>query len=108
MKALDLCHRAGITYRQLDYWSRVGYVHERNPGPGSGYSRDYDDTEVAVAMRMGALVRARVQVRDAASTARWMVEQIADTVTVTIPDAPDLTITYRYRPPGEAQAQESA
>lgn len=105
MKAHDLAHAAGITYRQLDYWSRVGYLTERSPGAGSGSLRDYTDTETAVAVRMGALVRAGVEPVDAHWVARVMVERHLDELEATFCDAPELTITYRYRPPHPPQGE---
>lgn len=47
---------AGITYRQLDYWTRTGYLraHDRAKDT-SGFPRRFDDTELPVAVLLGAL-----------------------------------------------------
>ena len=45
----QLCAAAGITYRQLDLWSRSGELREAVPAHGSGSRRQFDETEVGVA-----------------------------------------------------------
>jgi hypothetical protein len=61
----------GVTYRQLDWWARQGYV--TLPGSGSGHSRQLDDTELWVAEWMGRLTRAGLTARVAARVARQIV-----------------------------------
>lgn len=52
-----LCAAAGITYRQLDHWTRRGYLHAE-PGPsGSGTARRYAWREVEIAAALGAASR---------------------------------------------------
>lgn len=47
---------AGITYRQLDYWTRKGYLRPRDVAcPGSGHQREYLPAEIQVAALMGQL-----------------------------------------------------
>lgn len=52
----DVTDLAGISYRQLDYWTRVGVLqplgHAR---PGSGYERRWSQAEVRVATVVGRL-----------------------------------------------------
>lgn len=62
---------AGITYRQLDHWTRQGYVTAayRGDAAGSGVPRSYDVDEVAVVVIMAALVKS-LDVKPA-SAARW-------------------------------------
>lgn len=48
---------AGITYRQLDYWLRRGFVYVSDPEPGSGYQRQFSLTESAQVIALSALVR---------------------------------------------------
>lgn len=50
----DLRHEAGITYRQLDYWSRLGLL-ESDDCFGSGSYRTFARSEVAVATMLGRL-----------------------------------------------------
>lgn len=40
-RAPEVCRRAGITYRQLDYWIRTGVIEIDDPYPGSGDQRLY-------------------------------------------------------------------
>ena len=52
----DVCDIAGITYRQLDYWSRSGLVETVGPAcPGSGGVRRYLRREVRVVAAIAAL-----------------------------------------------------
>jgi hypothetical protein len=56
--ALAIHTRLGITYRQLDYWVRIGYLHPEREREGSGHPRIWPDEEQRVAREMGQLVRA--------------------------------------------------
>lgn len=58
MRAKDLCAQAGISYRQLDMWTRTGLVAARQDFRGPGNPRHYDVTEARVVIDAGALVRA--------------------------------------------------
>jgi DNA-binding transcriptional MerR regulator len=60
---------AGITYRQLDHWARLGYLRPVQAG-GSGNAREWTRAEVNIARLMGRLVRAGVAVETAALFAR--------------------------------------
>jgi len=66
----DLVRLAGITYRQVDHWTSVGWLRPPDPSPGSGAQRHYPPAEVVVAYVMGALVRAGVAAEPAALAAR--------------------------------------
>lgn len=48
----------GLTYRQMDYWVRQGYLRPIDPSPGSGSHRRWPEEERAVARRMIRLVDA--------------------------------------------------
>lgn len=60
----------GLTYRQLDYWTRCGILHPDVATPGTGQVRRWTDEERAVAVRILALTRAGIELRKAASIAR--------------------------------------
>jgi hypothetical protein len=45
----------GLTYRQLDYWTRRGLLHPDGPAPGSGHRRVWSEAEMAIARRVGEL-----------------------------------------------------
>jgi DNA-binding transcriptional MerR regulator len=62
--------RAGITYRQLDYWTRTGVLRADNPHCGSGGVRTWPDEELRVAQRIAVLLRAGISLRTAATVAR--------------------------------------
>ena len=82
----------GLTYRQLDYWVRVGYLHPHNNALGSGTARIWPPPEVAVAATMARLVHAGLDVGIAADAARQL-HQRRNRVTAGI--APGVTVTVR-------------
>ncbi len=63
-------HALGITYRQLDYWTRVGYIAAENPDCGPGHARRWSDAELTIALRMGRLSKIGVTLALAARIAR--------------------------------------
>lgn len=68
--AMDLCVRARITYRQLDYWTRTGRLHPNEDAPGSGNPRTYPASEVAVACLLARIVDAGLSISPAERAAR--------------------------------------
>lgn len=64
---------AGLTYRQLDYWSTRGYL--RVGSPGSGRPRSYPESERQVAIWMFRLIQAGFTTQAAAEIARQHVEE---------------------------------
>lgn len=71
----ELVAEGGITYRQLDYWSRAGLLrpdwHEGKWGPGQGgRSRTWNAGEQRVARLMGRLTAAGINPRTAEQVAR--------------------------------------
>lgn len=60
----------GLTYRQLDYWTRVGYLRPVDPTPGSGGAREWPELEVEVAGVIVRLLRAGLRLDVAARAAR--------------------------------------
>lgn len=64
--------RQGVraTERQLDYWTRAGYLRPDNPDPGSGTARKFSAEETEVASRMARLVAAGFVPAAAAEYAR--------------------------------------
>ena len=53
----QVCALAGITYRQLDYWCRVGLLRPERPARGSGSQRGFSTRETQVAWVLGQLSR---------------------------------------------------
>ena len=67
---------ARITYRQLDFWTRAGYISAlprtiavKNRWQGSGYPRTYTPEQANLAAEMGALVTAGIPPHIAAHAA---------------------------------------
>ena len=48
----------GVTYRQLDFWVRRGYLRPEHEAPGCGGNRKWTEEECRVARLMGRLVAA--------------------------------------------------
>lgn len=74
----EAAEAAGITYRQLDYWTRLGWLNARRSNcPGSGHQREYLPAEIRVAAWMGILTNEGIKppvaegiARDLESTGR--------------------------------------
>lgn len=74
LTSADIMYESGITYRQLDFWARAGYLRPdrewRGRRLGSGSARSWPKTELEVARTMGRLTRAGIPASLAASIAR--------------------------------------
>lgn len=56
LTSVDACLQTGATYRQLDYWARIGLIFPLGVGnPGSGYRRRWDPSSIPGIKRMVAL-----------------------------------------------------
>lgn len=57
LNVTEMLHRAGITYRQLDFWTSRKYLHlvGREQGQGTGVKRLWAPGEDAVALLMNIL-----------------------------------------------------
>lgn len=77
--AKDLPRRLGITYRQLDYWIRSGWLETTEAAPGRGHHRYVTPAEVTVATVMAAFVNAGVELLAAHRAARddgWLAPDV--------------------------------
>lgn len=70
----DLAIRAGITYRQLDYWCRTGYLHPLRATPGSGHARLLPIADVGLARLVKILLEAGLLPRQAFALAEQLLE----------------------------------
>lgn len=74
--SLDACGKAGISYRQLDHWTRCGLIHPIGEAlPGTGYERRYSDAEVEVARVAKQLIDAGWRPDAALRLARQALDQ---------------------------------
>ena len=78
----------GISYRQLDYWSRHHYLHANAATPGTGVPRTWPLGELAVAGRLVRLLDAGLVLQSALAVARGQTEP-APGVHVLITDLED-------------------
>lgn len=63
------CNLAGISYRQLDYWCRVGTMDAHTPATGSGSRRRWTRQQVAVLAVLGVVApHARISQLDELAT----------------------------------------
>lgn len=58
LTATELAHRAGITYRQVDYWTRAGWITAKVDADGSGTVRLYDPETVETVRNLQARIGA--------------------------------------------------
>jgi DNA-binding transcriptional MerR regulator len=70
MNGSQLAAAVGVTYRQIDYWTRRGFVRPYVMDPGNGHPRDYPPSEIRIARDLAALVAAGVTVETAHAIAR--------------------------------------
>jgi DNA-binding transcriptional MerR regulator len=68
MNSMTAAERVGITYRQLDYWIRQGFI--KGALPGTGHPRSITGAEFRVLERMATLVKAGVEPQAAGKMAR--------------------------------------
>ena len=56
----EVCAMAGVTYRQLDYWTRLGLVSPSiTPAAGYGSQRRWSTADLAAVTRIGEIARNR-------------------------------------------------
>jgi len=67
---VELCDRAGLTYRQCDFWTTCGLLLADENNPGHGAARSYPVAEVFVAATARQLIEAGFQLRPAVELAR--------------------------------------
>lgn len=93
MTSLATVDIPGVSYRQLDFWVRQGYVHPDNPAPGSGRSRILTDEEIRVVTLMARLVNgAGFQAMAAAEHARTLLRQSVYGSPMRLELAPGITL----------------
>jgi DNA-binding transcriptional MerR regulator len=66
---LDEILKKGLTYRQLDHWTRRGWLRPQHDG-GTGNARVWPETELRIADLMRRLTRAGIAPEQAAQAAR--------------------------------------
>lgn len=95
--AVRLDEEIGVTYRQLDFWARKGYVEA--DASGSGYARTFSDSEKEVAKLMGRLVRVGFTPKYASVWARTLLKRNNGGVTtVLLGPGLKLQTLFHHRP----------
>lgn len=75
LRLSDVLAGTGVTYRQLDYWTRQGWVRPEVEAAGSGYARAWHPDEARVVAILGRLAAAGVAPPAAARVTRDLIEQ---------------------------------
>ncbi len=59
VRSVDLARRAGVSYRQINYWTSEGWLSTTSPEeqPGPGHPVEYPPEAITKARVMGSLVR---------------------------------------------------
>lgn len=76
----SLAKAIGVTYRELDYWTREGFIKptpvggESGTTPGTGHTRIWDDRDAEVAHWFAVLVKIGMK----PSKIRDLAERLAD------------------------------
>lgn len=100
MNTETVCARAGLSYRQADYWTRSGLI----PGVanlrhlGSGNPREWTRDQVEFVTVLAQLIRAGVKPRVASDALQQRIAEgvpLAEMTDVTLPGG--LTVTLRPR-----------
>jgi len=68
----DACRRAGLSYRQLDYWVRRGIIRPTQAARGSGSARRWSPVEVVQLHVMSELRQAGVSLQKIRRAANWL------------------------------------
>jgi hypothetical protein len=71
LKSADVCRQAGVTYRQLDYWQRMGLYPDLPRVHGCGIAREWAPRHVAITALWGCLFRLGADHGTLASMADW-------------------------------------
>jgi DNA-binding transcriptional MerR regulator len=81
--SVDLCYRAGITYRQLDYWARTGLLEPTiRPATGSGTQRLYSTH----GLHRAATIRWLLDAGIALQTIRQVIDELLESGSVRLVD----------------------
>ncbi len=71
MSGIELAKECDVSYRQMDYWCRKGFIH--TDVVGSGYARFIEGSEIEIFRLVCKLVKCGLTVEAAAVAARRMV-----------------------------------
>jgi DNA-binding transcriptional MerR regulator len=92
---VEIAEEIGISYRRIDYYVRLGYIHCDNPFPGSGsgknHQRTLDEREVDVLRLMCKFIQVGFMPESAALLAQRMV--FDQSLTTTLPGGITITLT---------------
>lgn len=90
MNAATACERAGITYRQFDYWAAKGWLPGVPTVPGSGHLRTLTDEQAHHLFVMAELVHGGMRPESATKTAKVLITAkttlLSPSITITLHD----------------------
>lgn len=82
--ATEAAARAGVTYRQLDYWARAGHLTPSVEADGSGTKRRYTTAEVDQAQILGRLHALGVRPGPATNISEYLDTLVAELLALSI------------------------
>jgi DNA-binding transcriptional MerR regulator len=97
MSSAHVARMADVTYRQLDYWVRRGFLEPTHADAGSGTPREWSPADALRAVLIARLVRAGMTVHGAvtvAQGARW--DETSGKLDAPLTDG--LRLTGHFRP----------
>ena len=74
----EAAERAGVSYRQLDYWARTGLIEPAVPAQGSGSRRLYSARDVRRLQAVSALLDAGFDLRRIRAVMDAVLDEITD------------------------------
>lgn len=104
--SLDDMLATGLTYRQIDYWCRQGYLRPLEATPGSGKARVWLSTERDVALLINRLLGVGVELQAAVQVARSVAE--SDTKRVDLGEGVVISIESKSAPKPPVAARRRA
>lgn len=97
-RAKDVAHYAGISYRQLDHWSRKGYITPGViDGKGSGTRRLYSSDNIRHILVMASVATLGVRFHVVKRFADFCIERLRDDKPLTGYFVCDGTTVHHYR-----------
>lgn len=69
----EVAHKAGVSFRQVDYWLRNGLIPGIKTG-GTGFPRELTAAQVKFVTMMGSLVKAGMQPKPASDLVKKLLK----------------------------------
>jgi len=74
VRSAEICELAGVSYRMLDYWTRLGLFSGGTVGRGSGTVRQWDEVQAITVLAIGSAQG--IAYKQNVVTYRWLEGQV--------------------------------